>query len=163
MIVSLQVAVVALELTQVARSSLGISAPSMPVSGFDPCHRCTHPSEMPVGWEAVTETVIFFLAVVPSTMSLPPLTTTFLITGSVTTVRADARGAAAGSAPNTSAAVGASGSATPLPSAWAAGRASAERARAPETTATVARIRMCSPDGEGARGTWFGRPGPSGR
>ncbi len=33
------------------------------------------------------------------------------------------------------------------PSAWAAGTARADRARAPETAATVARMRMCVPHG----------------
>lgn len=86
---------------------------------------------MPDGSVAVTATVTVFVAVVPRTISLPPLTTTLVILVSPTTSSAAALAAKV----RRSEAPG-------LPEACAAGTASEARARAPETAATVARIRM---------------------
>ncbi|RPK61040.1 hypothetical protein EES43_16250 [Streptomyces sp. ADI96-02] len=71
---------------------------------------------------AATVTVNFLAPEVPTTTFLPPLTVTLVIAVS------------------------------PKPSAWAAGTARTERARAPVTTAAELRMRMCSP--------WVKGPGP---
>lgn len=92
-------------------------------------------------WLAVRETVNFLAAVVPRTMSLPPLIVTLETTGS-SSAAAAAVLIADRETPKRSAAVVLS---MPPSAACTAGTARAERARAPVTAATVARIRMCSP------------------
>ncbi|GHB12097.1 hypothetical protein GCM10010392_44730 [Streptomyces clavifer] len=75
---------------------------------------------MPEEWDAVTETVTFLVAVVPSTIGFPLLTTTLLITGAAFARVSANEGLLAS----------------------VAGTARADRARAPETAATVAGIRI---------------------
>lgn len=104
---------------------------------------------MPESSVAVMATVTFFGAVVPTTMGLPPFTTALVILRSSSAVT---ERAATESENRSGAESPKSGAQVRPSSAVAAGTPRADRARAPEATATVARIRMCSPVEKGARG-----------
>ena len=100
-------------------------------------------SAMPDAWEAVSDTVIVFVFVVPRTMSAPPFTVTLLTVGSSAASSAALTANRLVGAEKRSAALGLSRSAVAWP-AWAAGTARAARARAPVTAATVERMRIYS-------------------
>src|SRR5918995_3337583 len=103
---------------------------------------------MPAEWDAVMARLYVWLDFVPTTTGLPPFTTALRRTGT-----SAGTSAAVEPAKRSAPAFGKEGvwslDHVRPSSACAAGRRRADRARALETAATVARIRMCSPVEQG--------------